>query len=155
MAEFKKIRDKQRCTNMQRCLQSLFMNSRTVPFDNEEHLQFSPPSSTLHKRKGNNYNQTTPIRMMFFLMFCCLLEKGMIRGIWKIVLSRYAIWSPSDWPNSRNWPKTERIIQKVLCLLLKKTLKIRKNFLGHAVFAVMSEKVSSFVLNLQIYKFHG
>ena len=62
-----------------------------------------------------------------------------------LVLSRYAIWSPSDQPNPRNWPKTERIIQKFLCLLRKKTLKINKNFPGHAVFAVISGKVSIFI----------
>ena len=62
-----------------------------------------------------------------------------------LVLSRYAIWSPSDWPSPRNWPKTERIIQKNLRLLRKKTLKINKNFPGHAVFAGIAGKVWIFI----------
>ena len=40
---------------------------------------------------------------------------------------------------------------KILPLLQKKTLKIGKIFPGHAVFAVISGKVSIFILNLQIY----
>ena len=54
---------------MQRCLQSLFMNSRPVPFDNEEHLQFSPLSSTLHKKeKEKILSQTISLEMVFFMM---------------------------------------------------------------------------------------
>ena len=64
------------------------------------------------------------------------------------VLSRYAMWSPSDQPNPRNWHKTERIIQKFLYVSYeKKTLKINKDFPGHAVFAGNSKKVWIFILS--------
>ena len=62
-----------------------------------------------------------------------------------LVLSKYAISSWSDGPNSRKWPITGWIIQNGLRVARKKISNVNQNFFGHAVFAGFSKKGCSII----------